>query len=224
MNKFIYRECNSKSLNRCSSGIWWADPYIKLKKPPKDQNTLKEVQLGNTYLTRWKKTHTKLDNVVLVQWQVKRPMQYIVVQLLSCVWLLVHGLQHARLICPSLSPGVCSNSHPLRPWSIVSSFVIPFSSCLPSFLASGSFPKSQFFASGGQSTGVSASASVLPMNIQGWFPLGLIGLISLIDYNRIHMEFPHIYGNLILLKASTIVEKEKTFKNGVEAIGKYIKN
>ena len=83
---------------------------------------------------------------------------------------------------------------------------------------------SQFFASGGQNTGVSASASVLPMNIQGWFPLGLIGLISLIDYNLIHMEFPHIYGNLILLKASTIVEKEKTFINGVEAIGKHIKN
>ena len=83
---------------------------------------------------------------------------------------------------------------------------------------------SQFFTSGSQSTRVSASASVLPMNIQGWFPLGLIGLISLIDYNLIYMESPHIYGNLILLKASTIVKKEKTFKSGVETIGKYIKN
>ena len=92
-----------------------------------------------------------------------------------------HGLQHAKLPCPSLSPGVCSNACPLCRWCrpTISSSVIPFSSCLQSFLASGSFPMSQFFTSGGQSIGLSASASVFPMNIQGWFPLGLIYLNSL---------------------------------------------
>ena len=96
-----------------------------------------------------------------------------------------HELQHARLPCPSLSPRVCSNSYPLSWWChpTNSSSVTPFSSCPPSFLemppATGSFPISQFFASGGQSIGASASASVLPLNIQDWFPLGLTGLISL---------------------------------------------
>ena len=92
-----------------------------------------------------------------------------------------HELQHTRLPCPSLSPRVCSNSCPLSQWChpTISSPVIPFSSCLQSFPASGSFKMSQFFASGGPSIGVSASASVLPMNIQGWFCLGLTGWISL---------------------------------------------
>ena len=92
-----------------------------------------------------------------------------------------HGLQHARPPCPSPTPGVYSNSYPLSRWSdlTIPSSVVPFSSHLQSFLASGSFPISQFFASGGQSIGVSASASVLPMNIQDWFPLGWTGLISL---------------------------------------------
>ena len=92
-----------------------------------------------------------------------------------------HGLQHARLPCPSLSPGVCSNSCPLSWWCLttISSSVSPFSSCLQSFPASGSFPMSRLFASGGQSTGVPVSASVLPVNIQGLFPLILTGLISL---------------------------------------------
>ena len=92
-----------------------------------------------------------------------------------------HALQHARLPCPSPSPRVCSNSCPLRRWChppILSS-VIPFSSCLQSFSASRSFLMSQLFTSGSQSIGASASASVLPMNIRGWFPLGLTDLISL---------------------------------------------
>ena len=86
-----------------------------------------------------------------------------------------HELQHARLPCPS-SPGACSNLCPLSKWChpTTSSSVVPFSSCLQSFPASGSFQMRQFFASGGQSIGVSASVSVLPMNIQDWFPLGLI--------------------------------------------------
>ena len=83
-----------------------------------------------------------------------------------------HGLQHARLPCPSPSPGACSNSCPLSQWChpVISSSVVPFSASLQSFPASGSFPMSQFFISGGQSIGVSASVSVLLMNIQDWFP------------------------------------------------------
>ena len=93
----------------------------------------------------------------------------------------LHGLQHAMLPCPSPTPGACSNSYPSSQWchSNISSSVIPYSSCLQSFPASGSFPRSQFFTSGHQSIGVSASASVLPMNIQDWFPLGWTGLTSL---------------------------------------------
>ena len=90
-------------------------------------------------------------------------------------------LQHARPPCPSPSPGVCSNSCPLSQWChpATSSSVIPFSSCLQSFPASRSFPMSWLFTSGSQS--IRASASVLPMNIQGWFPLRLTGLISLLS-------------------------------------------
>ena len=92
-----------------------------------------------------------------------------------------HGLQHARLSCLSPTPGAYSNSCPSSRWChpTISSTVVPFSSCLQSFPASGSFPMSQFFTSGGQSIGVSASASVLLINIQDWFPLGWTGWISL---------------------------------------------
>ena len=84
------------------------------------------------------------------------------------------GLQQARLPCPSPSPRVCSNSCPLTPWyhPTISSSVVPFSSCFQSFPTSGSFPMSQLFASASHSIGASASASVLPMYIQDWFPLG----------------------------------------------------
>ena len=92
-----------------------------------------------------------------------------------------HGLQHTRLPCPSPPPRACSNSCPLSWWCYptISSSVVPFSFCLQSFPASGSFLMSQLFASGGQTIGT--SSSVLPMNIQGWFPLGLTGLISLLS-------------------------------------------
>ena len=92
-----------------------------------------------------------------------------------------HGLQHTRLPCPSPTPRACSNSCPLSRWChpTISSFVITFSSCLQSFPASGSFLMSQPFSTGGQSIGASASASVLSMNNQDWFPLGLTGCISL---------------------------------------------
>ena len=94
-----------------------------------------------------------------------------------------HALQHTRPPCPSPTPRVYSNSCPLSQWChpTISASVVPFSSCLQSFPASGSFQMSQYFASGGQSIGVSASASVLPVNIQDWFPLGWTGWISLLS-------------------------------------------
>ena len=103
-----------------------------------------------------------------------------------------HVLQHARLPCPSLTPGACSNSCPSSRWCHpnISSSVALFS-CLQCFPESRSFPMSQFFASGGQSTGVSASASVLPMNIQDCFPLGWTGWISL-QSKRLSRVFSNI--------------------------------
>jgi len=111
-----------------------------------------------------------------------------------------HGPQDARLPCPSPTPGACSNSRSLSRWChpTISSSVVP-TSCLQSFPASGSFPKSQFFTSGGQSIGVSASASVFSMNIQDWFPLGLTGLISLLS-KRISRVF-----------SNTTVQKHQLF-------------
>ena len=114
-----------------------------------------------------------------LQWKILR---YTLIHSLGYVRLLwPHGLKHARLPHPSLSPGLCSNSYPLSQWChpTISSSVVPFSTCPQSFPASGSLPMSQFFVSDGQSIG--ASTSVLPINIQGWFPLGLTGLISLLS-------------------------------------------
>ena len=93
------------------------------------------------------------------------------------------GLQHPRFPCPSPIPRAYSNSCPSHRWChpTISSSVIPFSSCLQSFPASGTFPMSRFFTSGGLSIGVSASAPVLPMNIQDWFPLAWTDLISLLS-------------------------------------------
>ena len=101
-----------------------------------------------------------------------------IVQSLSPVW-----LQHNRLPCPAPSPGVCSNFYPLNWWChpTISSSVAPYSFCLQSFPALGSFPLSWLFASSGQSIGASVSASVLPMNIQDWFPLGGTSWISVLS-------------------------------------------
>ena len=112
-----------------------------------------------------------------------------------------HGQQHARLPCPSSTPRTYSDSCPLSRWchpTILSS-VAPFSSHFQSFPALGSFQMSQFFTSGGQSIGVSASASVLPMNIQDWFLLGLAGLISLQSKG-----LPRVF-------SSTTVQKHQVF-------------
>ena len=94
-----------------------------------------------------------------------------------------HGLQHVRLPYPSPTPGACSNSCLSSQWChpTISSSVVPISSCLQSFPASGSFPMSQFFTAGGQSIEASASASVLPMNTQDWSPSGWTGWISLLS-------------------------------------------
>ena len=107
--------------------------------------------------------------------------------------LLPHELQHARPPCPSPTPRVYPNSCPLSRWGhpTISSSVVPFSSCLQSFPASGSFQISQLFASGGQSIGVSASASVPPMNTQDCFPLGWTGWISLQSRQHIKKQRHH---------------------------------
>ena len=101
-----------------------------------------------------------------------------------------HGLQHTRPLCPSPTPGAYSNSCPLSRWwhLTISPYVVPLSSCLQYFPGSGSFPMSQLFTSSGQSIGVLASTSVLPMNIQDWFPLGWTGWISL-QSNRLSIVF-----------------------------------
>ena len=111
-----------------------------------------------------------------------------------------HELQHARLPCPSPTPRVYPNSCPLSQWChpTISSSVVLFSFCLKSFPASGSFPASQFFASDGQSIGVSASASVFPMNIQDWFPLGLTGFISL-QSKELLVKLPGFWFDCFLL-------------------------
>ena len=108
-----------------------------------------------------------------------------------------HGLQHARLPCPSPTPGAYSNSYPSSRWCYptISSSVVPFTSCPQSFPASESFPMSQFFTSGGQCIGASASVSVLPMNIQDWFPLGLTSWISLLS-----KELSRVFSNTIVQK------------------------
>ena len=129
-----------------------------------------------------------------------------VISTIACCWsvtkscvtsLQPHELQHTRLLCPSLSPRVCSNSCPLSQWChpTISFSVTPFSSCLQSFPSS--FPVSQPFASGGQSTG--ASASILPMNIQGCFPLSMTGLISLLSKG-----LPRVF-------SSTTIQKHQFF-------------
>ena len=118
-----------------------------------------------------------IDLITIVRCRLSPYSQFIHSVVSDCLQPL--GLQHARLPCLSPAPGPCSNSCPSNQWcySTISSSVIPFSSCLQSFPASGSFPISQFFISDGQNIGVSASASVLPVNIQDWFTLGLTGWI-----------------------------------------------
>ena len=135
----------------------------------------------------------------------------------SCSVVRPHGLQHNRLPCPSPTPGAYSNSCPSRWWShpTVSSSVVPFSSRLLSFPSSGSFPMSQFFASGGQSIGVSASASVLWMNIQNSFPLGWTGWISLQSrglsrvFSNTTVQKHQFFGSQLSLSIQTALRQER---------------
>ena len=141
-----------------------------------------EKARGHNYFSTWNKnSHTRS--------QIKYKLQNVFCTYIlhccsvnkSCLTLGPHELQHASLPCPSLSLGVYSNSCASSWWyyPTISSSAVLFSFCLQSFPASGSFPMSQLFTSRGQSIAASASSSVLPVNIQGWFPLGLTGLISL---------------------------------------------
>ena len=129
-----------------------------------------------------------------------------------------HGRQHSRLPCPSPTPRIYSNSCPSSRWchpTILSS-VIPFSSRLQSFPASGSFPRSHFFATGGQNIGVSASKSVLPMNIQNWFPLGWADWISLQSKGLSRCLLQHQIGSFKILRSdreSSIIIYEVIMRN-----------
>ena len=139
----------------------------------------------------------------LVLWNMQH-FQISSVQLLSSVQLFAtHGLQHARLPCPTPTSRACSNSCPSTLWChpTISSSIISFSSRLQSFPASGTFQMSQFFVSGGQSIGASASASVFPMNIQDWFPLGWTDWISLQSKGLSRVFFNTTIQNYQLLSA-----------------------
>ena len=126
-----------------------------------------------------------------------------------------HGLQHTRLPCPSPTPRVYSDSCPLSRscHPTISSSVVPFSSHLQSFPASGSFLMSQFFASSGQSIGASVSASVLPMNIQDWFPLGWTGWISLQSKELSRRLLQHHSSKASILQRSTLTSIHDYWEN-----------
>ena len=130
-----------------------------------------------------------------------------------CPTLRPHELQQAWLPCPSLSPGVCSDSCPLSQWChpIISSFVAPFFSWPQSFPVSGSLPMSQLFASDGQSIG--ASASVLPMNIQDWFPLALTSLISLAVQGTLKSLLQHHSLKALILQHSALTSIHDYWQN-----------
>ena len=145
-----------------------------------------------------------------------------VAQLCATLW--PHGLQHARLPCSSPTPGVCSNPCPLSRWChpTISSSVVPFSSRLQSFPASGSFQMRQFFASGGLSIRVAALvaalASILPMNIQDWFPLGLTDSIFLQSKG-----FSRVFSNTTLQKHQ-FFRAQLSYSPALTSIHDYWKN
>ena len=164
-----------------------------LKKPPLKPNLQTQAPYINPELCPWKKCHLGGSEIkILVHFSPSSvqpggrlqacwmaPIQFSRSVMSDSLW--PHGLQHARLPCPSPTPGVYSYSCPLSRWChpTISASVVPFSSCPQSFPASGSFPMSQLFKSGGQSIGVWASTSVLPTNTQNWSHLGWTGWISL---------------------------------------------
>ena len=133
--------------------------------------------------------------------QLEQPVQFSCSVIFNS--LLPHRLQHTRLSCLSPTPGACSNSSSRWCHPTISSTVVSFSSCFQSFPASGSFQISHFFTSGGQSTGASASASVLPVNIQDWFPLGWTGWISLLPRDSQESSLTRILYQLIYQRSPT---------------------
>ena len=139
----------------------------------------------------WPHTHTSIWTDILKQNSVQFSCSVVSFSLRP------HGLELARLLCPSPALRACSDSCPSSWWCLptISFPVVPFSSCLQSFPASGSFQMSQFFTWGGQSIGVSASTSVLPMNIQDWFSLGWTGWISL-QSKGLSRIFSNLFGFL----------------------------
>ena len=145
-----------------------------------------------------RKKHIRKGKVLLLSWS-HWSGRFSCSVMSNSLW--PHGLQHARLPSPSPTPGASSNSCPSSQWChpTISSSVVPLSTCLQSFPAPGSFPMSQLFASGGQIIGASASATVLPVNIQGWFPLELTGLISLLvqylEHNRCSVKYMSTWMN-----------------------------
>ena len=148
---------------------WEGDPFHPNKHPKNHSN------MSHLNMQPWRSFVTGIKEEL----KIKRCTRH--VSSVASASLRTHGPLHARLPCPSPTPRAYSNSCPLSWWChpTISFSVIPFSSCLRSFPESGSFQMSQFFASSGQSIGVSTSASVLPMNIRDWFPLGWTGWISL---------------------------------------------
>ena len=160
--------------NLMDRGAWWATIHriTKDQTPLSDwaHSTLAHGMNGTFYhhQHRW----YYLDIIWLL---IKVSVQFNCSIVSNSLW--PHGLKHARLPCPTATPRACSNSCPLSRWChpTISSSAVLFSSCLQSFLASGYFPMSQFFTSGDQSIRDPASALVLLMNIQDWFPLGLTG-------------------------------------------------
>ena len=127
-----------------------------------------------------------------------------------------HGLQHTRLPCPSPSPRACSNSCPLSWWChpTISSSVVPFSSHLQSFPASGSSQMSQLFASGGQNIGVSASASVLPMNIQGWFRIDWFDLLAVQRTLKSLLQYHSSKASILQCSAFFMVQLSHQYMTG----------
>ena len=164
------------------SDLWWTrlSVCLQLNENARGALHITLVSLGNL---RTDRRGSKVGLNCSIQWSLAS-VQFSSVQSLSCVWLFATPwLQQARPPCPSPMPRVHSNSCPLSRWChpAISSSVVPFSSCPQSLPASESFQMSQFFTWGGQSIGVSASSSVLPMNTQDWSPLGWTGWILSLD-------------------------------------------